>query len=438
MKKWPILSLIRRMATNDYNFTITANEIDTEGHIIIPDTTILSNDDFRTKLKQKYYSFFYLTGSYIDPEDGEIELAEDIDDAIDQFWETYQTWAKDRKQGFLKELCALRSQYNPIWNVDGTEHEVINRDLDTTNESEKKNTGTQTDAHTGTETIANTGTQTTANTGTQTNAHTGTQSETMDGTETTTDTGTQTDKKTGTDTKANTGTQTTNETGTDTTLHTGTDTTVKSGNETDTKSGSETTSGAVGDNYSNEYATTYDSATPNLTKKTEKADSSTLAFNNRTDTHTYNNVQEQETKNLSDAETKNLQTQRTDLLSEQMTYNSTNQRTDNLESELEYDTTKQRTDNLQDLRTDNLTEQRTDNLSQLRTDNLTDLRTDNLTEKVDGGGTEDEETTRDLVRQGNIGVTSTQSLIRQQIDLTQYDNLIERIVQLFIVENCVK
>ena len=50
---------------------------------------------------------------------------------------------------------------------------------------------------------------------------------------------------------------------------------------------------------------------------------------------------------------------------------------------------------------------------------------------------EDEETTRDLLRQGNIGVTSTQSLIRQQIDLTQFDNLIERIVQLFIVENCV-
>lgn len=430
MKKFPIMSILLR--DDNFDFTIKAQEPEDEAL-----TTIVTSEQFKTKLRQKYYSYSFLTGSFDDPELGTIEFANNISQAVDLFNNAFNVWRDDRKQGFLKELNALRAKYNPIWNVDGIEHEVTNRDLDTTNESEKTNTGTQTTANTGTQTVANTGTQTKNNTGTQTNAHTGTQSETMDGTETTTDTGTQTDKKTGTDTKSNTGTQTVAETGTDTTLHTGTDTTVKSGNETDTKSGSETTSGDAEHNYSNEYATTYDSNDPNLTKKTEEAESSTLAFNNRTDTHTYNNVQEQETKNLSDAETKNLQTQRTDLLSEQMTYNSTNQRTDNLESELEYDTTKQRTDNLQDLRTDNLQEQRTDNLSQLRTDNLTDLRTDNLTENVGGSGTEDEETTRDLVRQGNIGVTSTQSLIRQQIDLTPFDNLIERIVQLFIVENCV-
>ena len=281
MKKFPIMSILLR--DENYDFTIQAKE---PGDELM--TTIVTSEQFKTKLRQKYYDFNFITGSFDDPELGTIEFANNITQAVDLFNKAFNVWRDDRKQGLLKLLNALRSKYDPIWNVDGTETETIIRDLDTTNSGQKQNTGTQTNTDTGTETKTNTGTSANAKTGTE---------------------------------------------------------------------GTQGTSGTVTQN------SPYDD---NLFYNKEKDD----VTNNETTTY-------------------------------------------------------------------NTTDTRTDNLSEQVSKSLQNQRTDNLSESESGSGTEDETTTRTLKRQGNIGVTKTQDLLLSQFNITEYDKLIDYIVQLFIVENCV-
>lgn len=281
MKKFPIMAILLR--DENYDFTIKAKEPDDDAL-----TTIVTSEQFKTKLRQKYYSFNFITGSFEDPDLGTVEFANNITQAVDLFNQAFNVWRDDRKQGLLKLLNALRSKYDPIWNVDGTETETIIRDLDTTNSGQKQNTGTQTTADTGTETKANTGTSALAKTGTE---------------------------------------------------------------------GTQGTSGTTTQN------SPYDD---NLFYNKEKVD-------------------------VTNGET--------------TTFNTTDTRTDNLNEQV--------------------------------TKNLQNQRTDNLSESESGSGTEDETTTRTLKRQGNIGVTKTQDLLLSQFNITEYDKLIDYIVQLFIVENCV-
>lgn len=281
MKKFPIMSILLR--DENYDFTIQAKE---PGDELM--TTIVTSEQFKTKLRQKYYDFNFITGSFDDPELGTVEFANNITQAVDLFNKAFNVWRDDRKQGLLKLLNALRSKYDPIWNVDGTETETIIRDLDTTNSGQKQNTGTQTNTDTGTETKTNTGTSANAKTGTE---------------------------------------------------------------------GTQGTSGTVTQN------SPYDD---NLFYNKEKDD----VTNNETTTY-------------------------------------------------------------------NTTDTRTDNLSEQVSKSLQNQRTDNLSESESGTGTEDETTTRTLKRQGNIGVTKTQDLLLSQFNITEYDKLIDYIVQLFIVENCV-
>lgn len=270
MKKWSIMAILKRMP--DFDFTIQAKEPEDETM-----TTICTSNQFRTKLKQKYWSMMYATGEYFDPEDGYTELAEDVNDAVTMFTEAFNVWRDDRKMGFLKYLNALRSHYDPIWNVDGVEIETIIRDLDTTRDTDKTNKGTQTTADTGTQTTADTGTQTT------------------------------------------------NETGTDQNAHTGTITTANTGTQANAKTGTEKT---VSDDSTLTQTSPYDD---NLFYNKEKVDTDnddTTTYNT-TDTRT-DNLNELQTNALTDLETKNLQTQRTDNLSSLRTDNLQSQRTDNL------------------------------------------------------------------------------------------------------------
>lgn len=281
MKKFPIMSILLR--DENYDFTIQAKE---PGDELM--TTIVTSEQFKIKLRQKYYDFNFITGSFDDPELGTVEFANNITQAVDLFNKAFNVWRDDRKQGLLKLLNALRSKYDPIWNVDGTETETIIRDLDTTNSGQKQNTGTQTNTDTGTETKANTGTSALAKTGTE---------------------------------------------------------------------GTQGTSGTTTQN------SPYDD---NLFYNKEKVD-------------------------VTNGET--------------TTFNTTDTRTDNLNEQV--------------------------------SKSLQNQRTDNLSESESGSGTEDETTTRTLKRQGNIGVTKTQDLLLSQFNITEYDKLIDYIVQLFIVENCV-
>lgn len=90
-----------------------------------------------------------------------------------------------------------------------------------------------------------------------------------------------------------------------------------------------------------------------------------------------------------------------------------------------------RTDDLSDIRTDNLSELRTGSNSNIRTDNLkevkegtnSDIRTDNLKDE------------HYLRAYGNIGVTSTQQMIEQELELREF-NLYEKISDMFIQEFC--
>ena len=330
MKKWSIMAILKRMP--NFDFTIQAKEPEDETM-----TTICTSSQFRTKLRQKYWSMMYATGEYFDPEDGYTELAENVNDAVAMFTEAFNVWRDDRKMGFLKYLNALRSHYDPIWNVDGVEIETIIRDLDSTRDTDKTNKGTQTTADTGTQTTADTGTQTTNETGTDQNAHTGTL----------------------------------------TTSNTGTSALAKTGTEK-----------TVGDDT--------------VVAQTSPYDDNLFYNKDKTDTDT-------------DSTT---------------TYNTTDTRTDNL--------TELQTNALTDLETKNLQTQRTDNLSSLRTDNLQSQRTDNLTENVDEAIAEDETIRRTLTKQGNIGVTKTQDLLLSQFEITEFDALIDYIVNLFVHENLVQ
>lgn len=77
------------------------------------------------------------------------------------------------------------SEYNPIWNVDGSITETETRDLaaDHTGTDTTGSTGTDTQKHTGTETIADSGTDTERHTGTESVADSGTDSESRSGTD---------------------------------------------------------------------------------------------------------------------------------------------------------------------------------------------------------------------------------------------------------------
>ena len=162
-----------------------------------------------------------------------------------------------------------------------------------------------------------------------------------------THTGTDTDKKTGTDTTSG------SETGTVT--NTGKSTNTRTGNETDTPTGKDINTG---------FNTTFDSSSFRDTQKTE------ASFDNRIDTHTYNEV-----KDTFEVDSENPTTETRNLANGGSTqYNSQTQKTLNLKDE--------------DL----------------------DMK----------------------IRQGNIGITSTQSLIRQQIDLTDLDDIITYAIHDFV------
>jgi hypothetical protein len=162
-----------------------------------------------------------------------------------------------------------------------------------------------------------------------------------------THTGTDTDKKTGTDITSG------SETGTVT--NTGKSTNTRTGNETDTPTGKDINTG---------FNTTFDSSTFRDTQKTE------ASFENRIDTHTYNEV-----KDTFEVDSENPTTETRNLANGGSTeYNS-------------------------------------------QTQKILNLKDEDLDMKI---------------RQGNIGVTSTQSLIRQQIDLTDLDDIITYAIHDFV------
>lgn len=195
------------------------------------------------------------------------------------------------REKYKKLFDAMTLEFNPLWNVDGTE---------TTTRTLEKD-GTITNARDGSDTIH----------------------DVTDGT--VLHSGTDTFDKDGTDTIAHSGTITTGETGTDTTAY--------SGSETDSKNGTRTLS-KTGGNVETKYRSTTDSNSflPTEKTSTEYGDGSGTANHDKeTETETFNNYNDVKTfTNRQNQETKNLTTTQTNNNSDTTTYNSTTTETKNL------------------------------------------------------------------------------------------------------------
>lgn len=264
---------------------------------------------------------------------------------------TYNVLSNNRKK-YEKLFTALTAEFNPLWNVDGTETTVRTLERDGTETTAK--TGTVSDLRTGTETSTRTGTDTTEHTGTDTYLHSGTE----------------TDAHTGTDSLTKTGTVSDRISGSDTTTKTGTETTVISGSETKTI-----------DTDKAAFNTSQKQPVESVTDETQ--------YNNKTDTTTYNT---------------------TDTLS----HNTTDTVTNNTTDTTLYSSNVQTTKNLQDQRTALLEDETTYNTTDQLTHNVTDQTTHNTTDRLTLDTTDTERI--EHIRQGNIGVISTVKLLQEYID----------------------
>lgn len=267
----------------------------------------------------------------------------------------YNVLSKNRKK-YEMLFTALTAEYNPLWNVDGTETTVRTLERDGTETTLK--TGTLTSAKTGTETAAKTGTETTENTGTDTYNHTGTE----------------TDLHSGVDTLIKTGTVTDKVTGTEATAKTGTETTVVSGSEIRTI-----------DTDKASFNATQKQPTESVTDETQ--------YNNKTDTTTYNTT-------------------------DTTTHNTTDTVTNNTTDAQQYSSTMQTTKNLVDQRNAQLTDETTYNTTDQITHNTTDTQTNNLTDRLTLDTIDTERT--EYTRQGNIGTISTVKLLTEYVDFANY------------------
>ena len=148
MKKWNIINLlINDQSTPPYDYSITYTDEDNNT------TELISGADFCNLILQKYWSFWIMTPSYYDTvQNRYIEFCDNITDAIGFLHMTFENWASDRVEGFMKLYEALRGEYNPIENY--------NKNIESTMEYKGKETNTETPTGTETDTFTPSGTET--------------------------------------------------------------------------------------------------------------------------------------------------------------------------------------------------------------------------------------------------------------------------------------
>lgn len=210
---------------------------------------------------------------------------------------------------YEKLFKANTLEFNPLWNVDGTE--------------------------TTTRTLERDGTETTRRTGTTAGAKTGTETTVTDASDVLERTGTDTNRKSGTENTTKTGTTTDAKTGTETIKYTGTDRNVKTGQETKETATDKTAfnSSTMTPTDTVTETTQYD----NLTD-TETKDLTDTTTHNTTDTVTHNTT-DATTYNITDTETLDTQDARTIENNETITHNTTDTVTHNTTDALTLDTT---------------------------------------------------------------------------------------------------
>lgn len=434
-KKWQLVNLIHNdISEFDYSLKFT-NELGNE-------VTIYDSSTFMDKIVYKYTSWALSSPGFFDTVSGDyINICETIDSAINMFHAIYTAWRNDKLPGFARLYKAMNMDYNPIWNVDGVTGLVTQ------------------DSHTGTDTLRKTGTDTSNLSGSDRTSVSGSDVNTLSGRDIDTLSGSDVDRLSGTDAVAQSGTESTAHTGTITDkqtgtvadahtgtikdAHTGTIGNVKSGSDTTSYSGREV-SQKTGDEISGEEVATFDSGAtfhptkkltthyPGLNESNARAD--ILEYDHRTDGKSYSESDTQ-TLNNTDTRTNNNTDTRTNNLTDQQTLNHTDATTFGKTDSTTYG----RTDTLNYGKVDTMQYGKVDTLQHGKVDttqygkqdmlthNTTDLNTKNL----------QDEHIELQIRQGNIGVTTTQKMLNEQIDLTSRDALIDYMIADFIHTNCI-
>lgn len=290
------------------------------------------------KLLKRMYGNRELFDEFILQDDGYVKSTADILDDVQEYIDdlfTVNTW----KYAHLYDIYV--AEYNPIWNVDGTEQETVSRTT--------KNTGTQENKGSGKDTLEKLGSEKHAKTGHDDLTKTGTEAMTRTGNETDEPTGSEKLQKSGSVTESNSGGVENSRTTFDSATFYGTD-------KSDDTLKHTTTYGKTGTGTSDPYE-------------------ETTSFTTRKDTHTYNSVKD-----------------------ESSFVNRKDEQAYNSNDTLSFTGRKDET-----------------------TYGKTDTRTDNLTEN--------ENISTMKVRQGNIGVTSTQKLMNEQINISVAFRFLEWICQ---------
>ena len=336
-------------------------------------------------------------------------------------------WCERKLPQWERYLAVINAQYELTHNYDRTETETIEREL--SDDSTAHHTGTVGSSETTSSQVDHTGTDTIAQTGTQTMA----------------DEGTETLSKYGKETVAHGGTQAVAEGGTESLTHSGTDTRTIHDESRIDNFGTQTNAGNTTDTGTVQQA-------PQLTttKAVNAYNSSTLV----------NSEQEQQTG--TSTETRNLggtsSTTRTDNLTQTddkdgtdaLAYGHvetkqgglTSTRTDQLT-----DTTtfggETAADDRQDVTDVDMIHRRTDDLETLNTKALRDTQsgtrtnTDTYNETQTTENDQAETTERTVRAYGNIGVTTAQEMLRQELDLIPSLDIYQVITDDFISAFCI-
>ena len=240
----------------------------------------------------------------------------------------------------LMKSCIL--EFNPLWNVDGTESTVRTLEQDGTETRTK--TGTETDRTTGTETTEKTGTETTTKRGTVSDDSSDDYFEELDGS--------------------------------DAVAHTGTETTAYTGSEIDTLSGSDSVTQTGTIMHGTQKTTTESDTFYNTEKVTDTYNTPTTTLYGKSDTKAFSNRSDTVTDNKTDTTTYGKQMTSSRTIDADTSYNTTDTLTHAVEDELTHNTTSTLTHNTSDallrdlLDTERITKERHGNIGVTTTTSL--------------------------------------------------------------------
>ena len=304
------------------------------------------------------YCHFY----YTPQEAGLIwDNGEDWSDLSDKISDICHNIFLSNQEKYKKLFDAMTLEFNPLWNVDGVEETV--RTLERDGSIVNAKSGNDESAKTGSDALVKSGTVTDAESGSTATAHTGT--------------------------------ITTTDSGTETTVYNGTETNTRNGARTNAKTGGKTTTESEATTDSQSFLNvkkTVESYTDGVSIPDGEIDTET--YTNLADVKTFNQRQDQVTKNLSNLQTNANTDTTTHGKTDTTTFNNTDTQNYNSKDKTTYNSS--------------------------NTETIDTLDTERTT----------------VERHGNIGVTTTTKLLSELVDYSQYFNYVDIIAKDLINAIC--